>query len=212
MLRTLGVNAGVDAGLVAALRVDDPDAAVQLVERYGERAYRLAARVTGAPDDAEEAAQTALLTAARGIDAYTGDTSFGTWIDRLAARAAYRKLLERSATAKPAAPKPGAAEAIALDDVLPPLDDRGRHFEPMRDWSGRIEAAELSGELHHVLADALDALPAEYRAALVLRDVEGMEDAEIAEALDITREAVRARVHRARLFARKRLSEQFVSA
>jgi RNA polymerase sigma-70 factor, ECF subfamily len=207
MLRTLGVKADVDAGLVAALRGDDPDAAVQLVERYGERAYRLAVRVTGAPDDAEDAAQTALLTAARSIDAFTGDTSFASWIDRLAARAAYRKLL-----ARPAMAGLEPAEAIALDDVLPALDGGGLHFEPMRDWSDRIEAAELQGELRHALADALDALPADYRAALVLHDVEGMQDAEIAEALGIAPAAVRARVHRARLFARKRLSGRLVTA
>ena len=206
MLRTLGVKADVDAGLVAALRGDDPDAAVQLVERYGERAYRLAARVTGAPDDAEDAAQTALLTAARSIDAFTGDTSFGSWIDRLAARAAYRKLL-----ARPAMAGLEPAEAIALDDVLPALDGGGLHFEPMRDWSGRIEAADLQGVLRHALADALDALPADYRAALVLHDVEGMQDAEIAEVLGIAPAAVRARVHRGRLFARNRLSERLVT-
>ena len=198
MLRTLGVKADVDAGLVTALRGGDPDAAVQLVERYGEHAYRLAARVTGAPADAEEAAQTALLTAARTIDAFTGDTNFGAWIDRLAAREAYRKLL-----AHPAAAGREAAEAAALDEVLPPLDGRGLHFEPMRDWSDRIEAAELQCELRHALNDALEALPADYRAALVLHDVEGMQDAEIAEALGITPAGVRARVHRARLFARK---------
>jgi len=207
MLRTLGVKADLDAGLVAALRAGEPDGAVQLVERYGERAYCLAARVTGTPDDAEDAAQTALLTAAGNIDAFTGDTSFGSWIDGFAARASYRKLLARPATAAPA-----TAETIALDDVLPPLDRAGLHFEPMPDWSGRIEAADLQGELRHALADALDALPADYRAALILHDVEGMQDAQIAEALGIAPAAVRARVHRARLFARKRLSERVLTA
>jgi len=206
MLRTLGVNADVDAGLVTALRGGDPDAAVQLVERYGEHAYRLAARVTGTPADAEEAAQAALLTAVHDIESFTGDTRFAAWIDRLTARAAYRKLLAHPAAAG------RAAEAAALDDVLPALDGRGLHFEPMRDWSDRIEAAELQGELRHALAVALETLPADYRAALVLHDVEGMEDAEIAEALDITPLGVRARVHRARLFARKLLSERLVTA
>ena len=207
MLRTLGASADVDAGLVRALRAGDPDAAVLLVERYGEHIYRLAARVTGAPADAEEAAQTALLTAARDIDAFTSDTSFGAWIDRLAAREAYRRLL-----AHPAAPGRASVEAAALDDVLPPFDDRGLHFEPMRDWSDRIEAAELQGELRDALADALVGLPADYRAALVLHDVEGMEDAAIAGAVGITPAGVRARVHRARLFVRKRLSERLVTA
>jgi len=201
MLRTLGGQVD-DAGLVAALRRDEPDAAVQLVERYGERIYRLAARITGTPDDAEEAAQCALATAVDTIDTFGSNSSFGAWIDRLAAGAAYRKLLTRLATTGPR-----ETDEIVLEDVLPPLDGGGLHFEPMRDWSDRIDARELQGELRQILTDAVDALPADFRVVLVLHDVEGMADADIAEALGIGPDAVRTRVHRARLFVRKRLSE-----
>jgi len=55
----------VDADLVEALRRDDPDAAERLVERFGNRVYRLARRITGSNEDAEEVAQDALWTAAR---------------------------------------------------------------------------------------------------------------------------------------------------
>ena len=152
MLRTLGGQVD-DAGLVAALRRDEPDAAVQLVERYGERIYRLAARITGTPDDAEEAAQSALATAVDTIDTFGSNSSFGAWIDRLAAGAAYRKLLTRLATTGPR-----ETDEIVLEDVLPPLDGGGLHFEPMRDWSDRIDARELQGELRQILTDAVDAL------------------------------------------------------
>ena len=54
MSEALGTQVDVDAGLVEALRRDDPGAAEQLVERYGERVYRLAVRITGTSDDAEE--------------------------------------------------------------------------------------------------------------------------------------------------------------
>ena len=199
---TLGAQVDADAGLVAALREDDPDAGVQLVERYGERVYRLAARITGTRADAEEAAQSALVTAVRTIDAFKSDSSFGSWIDRLAAGAAYRKLLAR----------PWKPEEPALDDVLPPLGGSGVHFEPMDDWSGRIDARELQGALRQVLTDAVDALAPDYRAALVLHDVEGMSDADIAEALGIGPGAVRALVHRARLFVRKRLSDRWAGS
>jgi DNA-directed RNA polymerase specialized sigma24 family protein len=60
-----GPRVDVDAELVEALRRDDPDAAERLVERFGDRVYRLAMRITGLNEDAEEAAQDALWTAAR---------------------------------------------------------------------------------------------------------------------------------------------------
>jgi len=82
----------------------------------------------------------------------------------------------------------------------------------MIDWSGRIDAGGLQGELRRVLTDAVDALPTDYRAAVVLHDVEGVSDDDIAGALGIGLEAVRARVHRSRLFLRKRLSNHLDTA
>jgi RNA polymerase sigma-70 factor (ECF subfamily) len=185
-----------DAALVGALRREDPDAADRLVERYGERLYRLAACVTGTREDAEEATQVALVKAVRAIETFRGESSFGGWLDRLAAGVAHRKLLRR----------PPKSETVALDDVLPPFDRAGRHFEPMNDWSGRIDGSGLQGVLRRVMTDAIDALPPDHRTALVLHDVEGMSDADIAEVLGVGPSAVRARVHRSRLFLRQRLS------
>jgi RNA polymerase sigma-70 factor, ECF subfamily len=189
------------AALVEALRRGDPDATDQLVEHYGERLYRLAAGVTGTREDAEEATQVALVKAVRTIEAFKGDSSFGGWLDRLAAGVAHHKLLNR----------PRKPETVVLDDLLPPLDLAGRHFEPMNDWSGRIDGSGLQGELRRVMTDAIDALPPDHRTALVLHDVEGMSDADIAEVLGVGPSAVRARVHRSRLFLRQRLSKHLDS-
>lgn len=186
-----------DAGLVEALRRDDPEAPELLVERFGDRVYRLALRITGSNEDAEEAAQDALWTAARKIQMFKGESAFGSWLYRIAANAAYQKLRARRAK---------AAE-IALDDVLPTLDQDGRHFEPMDDWSNRVDEQALQSELRRVLADAIDALPPEYRTALVMHDVEGLSNPDIAAALGISLPAVKSRVHRSRLFVRKRLAE-----
>jgi RNA polymerase sigma-70 factor (ECF subfamily) len=70
----------------------------------------------------------------------------------------------------------------------------------------------LGGELRRVLTDAIDALPADYRTALVLHDVEGVSNSDIAETLGIPLPGVKSRVHRSRLFVRKRLSERLASA
>jgi RNA polymerase sigma-70 factor (ECF subfamily) len=192
----------VDAGLVEALRREEPEAVERLVERYGDRVYRLAMRITGLNEDAEEAAQDALWTAARKIHMFKGESAFGSWIYRITANAAYQKLRTRRQK----------ASEIAMDDVLPALDGDGRHFEPMDDWSNRVDEQALQGELRGVLQRAIDGLPADYRTALVLHDVEGLSNPDIAEALGISLPAVKSRVHRSRLFVRKQLADYLKTA
>jgi RNA polymerase sigma-70 factor (ECF subfamily) len=191
-----------DAELVEALRREEPDAADRLVERYGDRVYRLAMRITGLKEDAEEAAQDALWTAARKVHMFKGESAFGSWIYRITANAAYQKLRTRRQK----------APEIALEDVLPSLDGDGRHFEPMDDWSNRVDEQALQGELRRVLQQAIDGLPADYRTALVLHDVEGLSNPDIAEALNISLPAVKSRVHRSRLFVRKQLADYLKTA
>ena len=118
-----------DAALVDALRRDDPEAPELLVGTYGDRVYRLALRITGGNEDAEEVAQDALWTAARKIQTFKGESAFGSWLYRITANAAYQKLRARRSKAR----------EIALDDALPALDGEGRHFEPMADWSSRVD-------------------------------------------------------------------------
>ena len=185
-----------DAGLVEALRREDPDAADRLVEAYGDKVYRLAMRITGSREDAEEAAQDALWSVARKIDMFKGESAFGSWIYRIAANAAYQKLRSRKAK----------SHEIALDDVLPALTADGRHFEPMDDWSRRVDEHAMQGELRRVLEEAIDSLPADYRTALVMHDVEGMSNPDIAETLGISLPAVKSRIHRSRLFVRQKLA------
>jgi RNA polymerase sigma-70 factor (ECF subfamily) len=191
-----------DAPLVEALRRDDPSAPEQLVETFGDRVYRLALRITGSNEDAEEAAQDALWTAARKVHTFKGESAFGSWLYRITANAAYQKLRRRRAK----------ASEIALEDVMPALDGGGRHFEPMDDWSNRVDERALQGELRQVLTEAIDALPPDYRTALVLHDIEGLSNPDIAESLGISLPAVKSRVHRSRLFVRKRLAEYMSGA
>src|SRR5438477_8057984 len=78
-----------DAALVDALRQRDGGAAEALVSAYGDRVYRLAIRITGNEQDAEEVVQDALWTAARKIDTFKGESAFGSWLYRIAANDAY---------------------------------------------------------------------------------------------------------------------------
>src|SRR5215813_10463324 len=123
------VRVDPDAALVEALRQGEPHAVERLVETFADRVYRLTFRITGSKEDAEEATQDALWTAGRKIATFKGDSAFGSWLYRIAANAAYMKLRSRKAKAK----------EIAIADVLPALDDGGVHFEPMDDWSPKVE-------------------------------------------------------------------------
>src|SRR5262245_31178834 len=197
MTMSPGSRVDVDAELVDALRRDDPDAAEQLVERFGDRVYQLARRIIGCNEDAEEVAQGALWTAARKIGTFKGEPVFGSWLYRIAANAAYQKLRGR----------PGKAREVTLADVLPAFDGNGRHFEPIADWSERVDEGALTTELLAVLERAINCLPPDYRTALVMHDVEGFSNSDIAETLGISLPAAKSRVHRARLWVRKQLAE-----
>jgi RNA polymerase sigma-70 factor (ECF subfamily) len=194
--------ADVDAGLVEALRRHDADGAGRLVERYGDRAYRLALCITGTKDDTEHALQEALQTVLDTIDTFTGESTFRAWIVRTVASTAYQTVRHRAQD----------VNEIAITDVVPVLDVEGRHFEAMEDWSSRIDEQALKGELGGSLIEAIEAQPAAHRIALILHDAEGVSKPDIAAILGVDVATVTLYVHRARLFLRKWVSAYFASA
>src|SRR2546422_6782402 len=186
-----------DLDLLEAFRLREPTAAERLVTTYGERAYRLATSITGSEQDAEEVVQDAFWTVVRKIDTFRGESAFGSWLYRIVANAAYQKLRGRQSRGRD----------LSLDEVLPLFDERGRHVGPMADWSARVDDPSIQTELRLALTAAIDELPAGSRTMLVLRDVEGLSNGEIAEVLGLSVPRGKTRVHRARLFLRKQLGD-----
>ena len=191
-----------DAGLVEKLRRRDVDAPDLLVETFGDRVYRLAIRITGNEQDAEEVVQDALWTAARKIDTFKGESAFGSWLYRITANTAYQKLRGRQAK----------KHEVPWEDLFPTFDELGQHVDPVSDWSPRVEEPALQNELRTVLSTAIDDLPEDYRTAFLMHAVAGLSNPEIAEALGISLPAVKSRVHRSRLFLRQRLSRYLAAA
>ena len=185
-----------DAPLLSALQRRDPSAAERLVARYGARAYRLAIGITRNAQDAEEVVQDALWSVMRKIDSFRGDAAFGSWLYRIVANAAFAKL-RRGGIRR---------GEIPLDDVLPAFHEEGEHVAPIVDWSAAVEDPLSQTGLRAALSEAMDELPPDYRAVVVLKDVEGMSTADVASSLGITLPNAKSRLHRARLFLRKRLS------
>ena len=190
-----------DLDLLEALRQLEPTAAERLVATYGDRAYRLAISITGNGEDAEEVVQDAFWTVVRKIDTFRGESAFGSWLYRIVANAAYHKLRGRQRRWR----------ELSLDEVLPVFDANGCHAASVADWSSRVNDPAVRAELRAALTSAIDELPATYRTVLVLRDVEGQSNSEIADALGLSVAVVKTRVHRARLFLRKRLAQSMTT-
>ncbi len=170
----------------------------ELVSRYQSRVYRLARRLTGDEGDAKDVLQETFLAAYRGLAAFRGDSRFSTWLYRIATNAA---LMHRRARARRA--------TESLEVFLPRFDADGVHAAEPADLRAASRADELLDRklLAEKARAALDRLPAIYRDAFVLRDLEEMTTAEVADLLGIDAAAVRQRVHRARLMLRGYLSD-----
>jgi len=184
-----------DGALVAQLRRGDAGAVEALVGAYGDRVYRLAIRITGNASDAEEVVQDALWTVVRKIDTFRGDSAFGSWLYRIAANGAYQKVRGRRRRTE-----------VSLDDVLPSFHDDGQYTASSVDWSPTVDDPSRQADLRLALVAAMDALPGDYRAAVVLRDIEEFSIAEVAEMLGLSVANAKTRVHRGRLFLRQRLA------
>ena len=163
-----------------------------IVERYQRRIFRLASRLTS-DTDAADVLQETFLQVYRHLSSFRGDSRFATWVYRIATNAA---LMHRRARAR--------RPAESLDAFLPRFDANGLH----RGTPAELQAASRVDELldRRTLAisarGALARLPDLYRDAFVLRDLEEMPTADVADALGIEPAAVRQRVHRARLMLR----------
>lgn len=186
-----------DQQLHRDLLAQAPGAVETLVHRYGVKIYRLAYRITGKADDAQEVAQDVLWAIVRKIGSFRGESALGSWIYRITANAAYEKLRSRR-----------GKDEVSWEALLPAFDGDGHLVDPGHDWTLSEDPA-LQAEARERLREAIESLPPDYRTAFVLHDMEGFSNPEVAEALGISLPAVKSRVHRSRLFLRQRLAEYF---
>jgi RNA polymerase sigma-70 factor, ECF subfamily len=180
-----------DLSLVEACRAGRTEAFGVLVERYKGRLYPTIARLVGSAHDAEDILQDAFVRAFEKLDQFQGDSSFYTWIYRIAVNLAlsgHRRRRIRSAL------RPG----------LRSLASRGLHTAD--ESAGSDPAAPLErAERERLVEAALDRLGPEHRAVVILKDFDGHRYEEISAILNIPVGTVRSRLHRARCELRDRL-------
>lgn len=181
-----------DEDLVRRAQQDDERAFGELVTRYESKVYSLAMKMLRNPEDAEDVLQETFLRAYRGIKSFKGNSTFSTWIYRITANSALMRLRKKQ------------LPQVSIEDS----DERDAPIS-IADWApGPVEQL-LNQEMQRVMDEAIEALPPEFRQVFILRDVEEMSNADVAEILDLSVAAVKSRLHRARLKVRNRLAQYF---
>jgi RNA polymerase sigma-70 factor, ECF subfamily len=177
-----------EARLVARARERDAAAFEQLIVAHAAPLQRMLRRMLGSTPDAEEVLQETFLKAWRAIERFRGEAQFSTWLYRIAVNEARRRQAYDA-----------HRRALPIDDVMVELPDLS---------AGPAALAE-SAELEAFIEECVAELPASYREAVVLRDVEGLSNEEAAAVLDLDLHNFKSRLHRGRMAIRRRVEERY---
>ena len=171
-------------------RIEEPSATVdfdRIVEEHSSFVYNVAFRMMGNPQDAEDVAQEAFISAYRAFGRFRGESKVTTWLYRITVNAALMRLRKEK--------KARTLTQTGLDDLVIP------------DWSDAPFRAARDSELGDRMRDGIEMLPDDLKAAVVLRDMEELSNAEAAEVIGISVPALKSRLHRGRVLLRKHLEE-----
>ncbi|MEJ2010816.1 MAG: sigma-70 family RNA polymerase sigma factor [Anaerolineales bacterium] len=181
---------------IRALRSGDREAFAAMVDEYSPQLYRLALRMLGNPQEAEDVLQETFINAFKHMKQFEGRSQLSTWLYRIAANQALMRL------------RKNGPDMVSVDE---PLQLGGGESVPrqLKDWCCLPEAEFMTSEAQAQLDQAIGELSSALRAAFVLRDLQGLSTRKTAEILDISESAVKTRLLRARLELREKLSAYF---
>lgn len=177
--------------LVERLRAGDEEAFAEMMRAHGGRLLSTARRLMGNDADAQDAFQDGMISAFRSIDRFEGQSRLATWLHRIVVNAALMRL--RSARRR---------REESVEDLLPSYTAGGHLREYPERWDAPADALLQREEVREAVRDAIEKLPDKYRIPLLLRDIEELSTDEVARTLEITPNAVKIRIHRARLALR----------
>ncbi len=174
--------------LIARSAKGDLDAFNALVEQYQRALFNLCLRMLGSPEAAEDATQDAFIAAYRAVHRFRGSqgssqAGFRAWLFRIGVNACYDELRRRRSRPALSLDQPRGESGLTID-----VANSGPTLEE------RAETAELGG----IIQEGLSALPSDQRLAVILRDVQGLDYAEIAQVMGVSLGTVKSRINRAR--------------
>lgn len=193
MVSMIGIETAPVASLLSdaevVRRVVDGDRALfeVLMRRHNKRVYRAIRGILRNEEEVEDTMQQAYLLAYAHLEEFAGASSFSTWLTRIAINEAFARLRK--------------AGRLSLVDEIPDYAE-----DIMRSPPQSPEDRAVARESMRFLESAIDKLPPLYRTAFMLREVEQLSTTETSESLGITEEAVKVRLHRARLALREALA------
>jgi len=192
-----GSAAGPDlTDVIERLKSGDQQALETIFNLYSVKLYNIALRILGQPADTEEVIQDVFWTVYRKAKSFQGNSQFSTWLYRLTVNAALGKIRRRK-----------SSKEVDYEEYMPKFQADGHHVvRPVIDWSDNLDEQYSKHELQEVLGKALNELKPLDKSVVVLSDLEGLSDKEIAVSLGLSVSAVKTRLHRARLFLRGKLA------
>jgi len=179
------------------VEAQDEEAFDELVNRYADKIYRLALRITHNPSDAEDVVQEVFITLVGKLNTFHEESKFSTWLHRVASNASFIHLRSEMKY----------KNNVALEDYTPYNEDGLLEGVEAKDWSGRPDEILHGKEVMEIIENAVNELPEPYRIVFHLRDVEGLTNHEVAKILRLSLPNVKSRILRARLFLRHKLSD-----
>ncbi|MFN2147922.1 MAG: RNA polymerase sigma factor [Anaerolineales bacterium] len=178
------------------LKSGDREAFAAMVNAYSPQLYRLALRMLGNPQEAEDVLQETFINAFRHLKQFEGRSQLSTWLYRIAANQALMRLRKNE------------PEMVSVDEPVQ-IDNGESMPRQLKDWCCLPESEFMTSEAQAQLDQAIHELSSALRAAFVLRDLQGLSTRETAEILEISESAVKTRLLRARLELRDKLSAYF---
>jgi RNA polymerase sigma-70 factor (ECF subfamily) len=185
-----GLAALADEEVVRRVQLGEHALFEILMRRYNQRLYRVARSILRDEAEAEDVMQQAYVNAYQHLSQFAGRARFSTWLTRIAVHEALARVRRR-----------GRAREVEMPDI----DGDAVALESARPSP---EQEALAAELRRLLEGALDTLPRASRAVFVLRELEGLSTADVAECLQVSEDVVKTRLHRARARLRQELFER----
>ena len=186
-----------DRLLVEALKEGRDSAYEQLLRQQGGHVLAVTRRILGNEEDARDATQDAFLQAFKAIDGFEGNAKLSTWLHRIAVNAALMRLRRKK-----------RRHEVSVEKLLPQFKSDGHATELVGAWAPTADEQLEAEETRHWVREKIDELPEDYRTVLLLRDIEEMDTEQTAEILQISKGAVKTRLHRARQALRALLDPQ----
>jgi RNA polymerase sigma-70 factor (ECF subfamily) len=185
--------------LLSRLQAGDDRALGDLADAYGSKIYQLAFRYLRNKEDAEEVTQDVLFKVYRKVGAFRGDAALSSWIYRITFNAAMSRL--RTASFQRAQDEERQRAAADTDSIS------SHSSADVADWSQMADEHMFRSQLRKRAFRAILALPAIYRAPVMLRDIQGMSTEEASAVLKVKDQTLKSRLHRGRLILRKQLAD-----